>query len=186
MKKVSLIFILVMFAATSVFYYTSCKKIKDLTNIDVTYDLPKISFKYIPTLYKTGDVVLYSGSIQINLDSLLNHYGLSAGTITSVAFTQFSITITAPPNANFDWLTSASAIVSQNSNFQPSTVIATVGNPGSGAQTVILTTNNTNIVGYLNSNQFYLEVKATTTGTVPYQWIDMYLNGTLQMTIEPI
>ncbi len=186
MKKIKFLFLLVILVAPSLLYFYSCNKIKELAVIDVTYKLPKISFHYVPVLLKTGEVELYSGSIKINLDSLLNHYGLSAGTLESVAFSNFSITITAPSNANFDWLTSANALVSQNSSFQPNSIIATVENPGSGNKTVVLTTNNTNIVPYLNSTQFYLKVTATTTGTIPYEWIDMYLNSTLQLVIQPI
>jgi hypothetical protein len=186
MKKIGIITLLVIFAATFLTCYTSCKQVKDLANVDVTYKLPKISFQFVPVNLKTGEVVLYSGFIQINLDSLLSQYGLDAGVISSVAFSNFSLTITDPPEANFDWLTSATALVSPNSNFEPNTIVATATNTGSGSKTITLTTNNTNIVEYLNSTQFYLKVTAITTGTVPYEWINMYILGTLQMTISPI
>ncbi|MEI6454959.1 MAG: hypothetical protein WCO93_01625 [bacterium] len=186
MKKIRIITLLVIFAATFMTCYTSCKQIKDLANVDVTYDLPKISFQFVPTTLKTGEEVLYSGIIRINLDSLLSHYGLDAGTISSVSFSNFSLTISAPSEANFDWLTSAAAMVSPNNTFSPSTVVAAATNTGSGSKTITLTTNNTNIAEYLNSTEFYLKVTAVTNGTVPYEWINMYILGTLQMTISPI
>ena len=186
MKKVVIYSLLMIFAATSITCVTSCKQVKDLSKIDVTYDLPKISFQYVPVTLKSTEVILYQGMIQINLDSILNHYGLTAGIIESLAFSNFSLTITAPPEANFDWLTSAAALVSPNANFDPNTVVATASSPGSGSKTITLTTNNQNLVNYLHSTQFYLKVTAVTTGNIPYQWINMYIMGTLQMTISPI
>jgi len=186
MKKMVIFSLLVIFAATSIIYVTSCKKVKDLTTVDVTYDLPKISFQYVPATFKSTDVVLYQGMIQFNLDSILNHYGMTSGIIENIAFSNFSLTITAPPEANFDWLTSATALVSANETFEPATVVATATNPGAGSKTIIMTTNNQNIANYLHVAQFYIRVTAATTGNVPYQWINMYILGTLQMTISPI
>lgn len=185
--KTRTFFLLALIAAISFSFFTSCNKVKDLAKFDVTYNLPGVSFRYTPVTLKSGEVLLYSGTFNINLDSLLNAHGYSSGLIENTEFSYLSITITQPPEANFNWLHTGSVIVSQNSNFDPSSVVASVINDTTAAsKTIVLTLNNVNIRPYLNNTQFYFEVLAETNGAVPYEWIDMYLNSQLQMTISPL
>ncbi len=176
-----------LIAVTSFSFFSSCNKVKELASFDVTYNLPDISFRYTPVTLKSGEVLLYSGSYSINLDSLLTAHGYSKGLIETTEFSYLSITITQPPEANFNWLHTASVVVSQNSSFDPFSVIGTVTNDTTAAsKTIVLSLNNVNIRPYLNTAQFYFQVLAETNGPVPYEWIDMYIDSQLQLTINPI
>jgi len=186
MKTKNIVF-LSLVAALSFTFFSSCKKVKELASFDVTYNLPHIAFRYTPVTMKSGEAIIYSGSFNINLDSLLNAHGYSSGLIESTEFSYLGITITQPAEANFNWLHTTSVVVSQNSNFQPSSVVGTVTNDTTAnSQTIVLTLNNVNIRPYLNSTQFYYEILAETNGAVPYEWIDMYIDSQLKLTISPL
>ena len=167
-----------------VVFLLSCSKIKDLTSVDIKYNPPRTNFTYTPITLKSGEVILYNGFIRVNVDSLLNAHGVSSGTIENPVFTQFSITINAPVEANFGWLQSARAEVSNNTDFSSPVQIANVNNNGGTGKTLILTVINGNIP--FGSNGFYLRIYATLTGPVPYQWVQMYFDSELKMTLKAL
>jgi hypothetical protein len=183
--KTKTIFIFLI-AAVPLIFLTSCEKVKDLASVNVSYDLPDLYFQYVPAMYKDGEVILYSGALQVNLDSILNANGLSSGFVGATTFSQFSVTIEQPENANFGWLKSARAVVSQNSSFDPQAQIGSVVNSDPVAKTVTLTLNNVNIRPYLGTSNFYLTLYAELTGPVPYEWINMYASSQLRMVLEPL
>jgi len=84
--------ILFLIAALPVLHFSSCEKVKDLAAVDVVYTLPQMNFTYQPSLAKSGEVLMYSGAVHINLDSLLSKYGLDGGIIGNTVVTSFSIT----------------------------------------------------------------------------------------------
>ena len=182
--KTRLLLFFVAIGLTSVVLLSSCSKIKELTAVDITYQLPRTNFLYTPSKVKSGEEILYSAFVRINIDSLLSAYGLSSGTVENPAFTQFSISIDLPAEANFGWLTSVRAIVSDNANFLPEVQIGSAVNNGGTGRTVTLTVNNSNIP--FGNNGFYLRILGVLNGAVPYQWIGMYFNGTLKLTLQPI
>ncbi len=178
---------LCLLLAISLAFFSSCNKVKDLATFDVTYNLPSIPFTYTPVTLKSGEVILYSGSYSINLDSLLNAHGYSSGLIENTEFSYIGITITEPETANFNWLYTGSVVVSQTPTFDSSAVVGTVVNDTTtGSKSITLTMNNVNIRPYLNTSQFYFRILAQTNGPVPYSWIMMYINSQLKLTISPL
>ena len=185
MKK-QIVFILLILAAVPVVYLSSCSKIKEAAAVDVTYKLPRTSFTYTPTSLKASEIVLYTGVVYVNIDSIMKANGISSGSITNAAFTQFSLTLNTPPEANFSWLQSARVVVSQNSSFSPVVEIGNVVNSGGTGKTVTLTVNGANIQPYLSSTGFYIRIYATMTGTFPYSYVTMYMDGQLTISISPV
>jgi hypothetical protein len=182
--KTRLIFFVLAIGLIPLVLTTSCSKIKELTAVPVTYQLPRTNFLYTPSKVKSGEEILYSAFVRINIDSLLSAYGLSSGAVENPAFTQFSISIDLPAEANFGWMTSVRAIVSDNASFVPEVPMGSAVNNGGTGRTVILTVNNSNIP--FGNNGFYIQILATLNGAVPYQWIGMYFIGTLKLTLQPI
>ena len=164
-------------------FLPSCSKIKELTSVDISYTPPRTYFTYTPVTLKSGEELLYSAFVRVNVDSLLSANGISGGSMENPAFTQFSITITAPVEANFGWLQSARAEVANNSGFSSPVQIGSVNNNGGTGKTVSLTVNNNNIP--FGSNGFYIRIFATLNGAVPYSWIKMYIDSELKLTLVP-
>jgi len=169
-----------------ILFFSSCSKLKDLTAIDVSYKIPRQTFTYTPTTFKSGEQLLYSGQIEANLDSILNSYGFSSGVVGNTEFTQCSITIDQPDSVSFSWLQSARGEISLNAGFNPAQEVGTVTVTDPTAKTVNLTTNNTNIRPYLGSRTFYFRVFGTLNGPLPTAWVQMYLEGTLKLHLEPL
>lgn len=182
--KTKNLLILFMLAVVPVMFF-SCDKLKDLTAFNVTYKVPRLSFRYTPTAVKSGEVILCTEQVNLNVDSLLNA-NLPGGGLGTTTFSQFSITIQAPDTANFGWLQSARAVVSQDVNFTNTVQVGNVTNTDPLAKTVILTMNNDNIRPLLGTQGFYIRVYAMLNGPVPYNWIDMYIDSQLVLRVEPL
>ncbi len=165
---------------------TSCNKVKELTTVNVSMTMPRQHFTYSATNLKSGEVILFSERVAVNLDSLLNAYGLSSGVITSTSFTSLSVTIEQPLDATFSWLSSMRATVSANANFSPENQVGSVTNTNPNAKTVIVTMNNLDIRPYLTQPSFYLRIYAVLNGPLPALTVGMFLDGTVQLRIEPI
>ena len=183
--KTKALLALLAFAAIIMVSDNSCSTVKKYAAFDVTYNLPKASFKYPSGILKSGEVILYSGQNNINLDSLLMAHDIPSGWIASASFSQFSITITAPPEANFGWLQSARAIASSDAGFNPNVELGNVANNDSTAKTVNLTLNNLELQPYIHKTIFYYEVLGTLRYTPSFQ-ITMDLISQLKLHIEPL
>ncbi|MCX6287556.1 MAG: hypothetical protein NTY96_10620 [Bacteroidetes bacterium] len=179
---------LVILLAIPLIYLSSCSKVKELTAVDVSMKLPRHHFTYTATNLKSdsGEVILYSGHVTVNLDSVLNAYGLSSGIIQTTIFTYLAVTIEQPPDSTFHWLTSMRSTVSDNANFQPENLIGSVTNSNPTAKTVVVTLNNLNIRPYLTNPSFYVRVYAVLNGPLPAVTVGMFLDGTIQLHIEPL
>ena len=182
--KTRILLLFVAVGLTSVVFLLSCSKIKELTAVNVTYQMPRTNFLFTPTSLKSSEEILYSAFVRINVDSLLNAYGLSSGTVQNPEFTQFILTIDTPAEANFGWMQSVRAVVADNSGFSPETQIGSAVNNSGTGRSVTLTVNNSNIP--FGNNGFYLRIYATLSGPIPYDWLQMYFNSTLTLTLQPI
>jgi hypothetical protein len=184
--KTRILITILTIAVFPVLFFSSCSKLKDLTAIDVSYKIPRQTFIYTPTTLKSGEQLLYSGFITANLDSILSANGLSSGVVGNTIFTKCSITIVQPDSVTFGWLQSARGEISQNAGFIPFQEVGTVTNTDPLAKTVNLTLNNTNIRPYLGAKTFYFRIFGILNGPVPAEWVQMYVDGTLQMHLEPL
>jgi len=184
--KMRILFAILSIAVLPVLFLSSCSKLKDLTAIDVSYKIPRQTFTYTPTSFKSGEQLLYSGFITANLDSILSANGLSSGVVGNTMFTKCSITIAQPDTVTFGWLQSARGEISDNAGFTPAQEVGHVTNTDPLAKTVNLTLNNTNIRPYLGAKTFYFRIFGILNGPVPADWVQMYMDGTLQMHLEPL
>jgi hypothetical protein len=184
--KIVVLMAFIGFASLSMEYLTSCSTAKQYAAFDVTYDLPNVNFTYPSKMLKSGEVILYSGAININLDSILMAHNIPSGMITSIHFSQFDVTITDPPDANFAWLQSARAIASSEADFDPSAELGNVVNNDPTAKTVNLTMNGIELEQYLHNTSFYYQVLGVLNGPLPYNMVSMYLDSQLKLHIEPL
>jgi len=185
--KTRIYILLFIFPAISLLYLSSCQEAKNLAAFDVSMKLPRQHFTYAPTSLKTtNEVILYSGVVHINLDSVLNANGFSSGIIQNTYFTYLAVTIEQPPDSTFHWLNSMRATVADNQNFQPENQIGSVTNTDANAKTVIVTLNNVNIRPYLTQPGFYVRVYGSLNGPVPAITFGMYLDGSVQFRVEPL
>ncbi len=175
-----------MITTLAVMLTSSCGKIKELSAFDVSYTLPRTTFIYTPSTFKSGEQLLYSGYFNANLDSILNANGFSSGLISQATVTSCNITIVQPSDVTFSWLQTARAEVSPNPDFNPSELVATAQNIDPQNKTVNLTTYNTNIRPYLGNTAFYFRIYGVLNGPVPAEWVQMYVDGTLLMHLEPL
>ncbi len=179
-------FFILLIAVSAVMISSSCSKIKELSAFDVVYTLPRTTFTYNPEKFKSGEQLLYSGFYNANLDSILNANGFSSGLVGNTMLTSCSVTILEPSDITFSWLQSARAEVSANGFFSPSQQVGSVVNQDPLGKTVVLTMNNTNIRPYLNGQAFYFRIYGILNGPVPSDWVQMYIDGALQMHLEPL
>jgi len=185
--KAKIVFSLFMVVMVPLIFLSSCSNFKNLAAFDVAYTMPRTTFTFTPVPLKAGgEQLLYSGSVAANLDSIMNSHGVSSGIVGNTFFTKCSITIQSPSTLTFDWLQSARAEISLNPDFSPSQEVGSVTNTTPQAKTVVLVLNNTNIRPYLGSRFFYFRVFGVLNGTVPSQFVQMYMDGQLQMHIEPL
>lgn len=185
MKTRLYISVTIMFAM-SLILFTSCNKVKELTAVDVSMKIPTQHFTYSGTGLKTNEVILYSGIIRINLDSVCNYYGFSSGVIQNTYFTYLAVTIESPPDSTFNWLSSMRATVSNDASFTTENQVGSVTNTNPLAKTVVVTLNNVNIRPYLSTPSFYVRVYGVLNGPLPAATVGMYLNGNVQFRVEPI
>ena len=177
---------LLILIAVPLVYLTSCNKVKELTSVNVTMKMPRQHFTYSETKLKTGEVILYSGMVTVNLDSILNANGLPSGIIQTTTFTSLSVTINVPADSTFHWLSSMRAVISANQNFDPQNGIGNVTNTDPNAKTVFVTLNNLNIRPYLSQPSFYIRLYAVLNGPLPAVTVGMFLDGTVQLLIAPV
>jgi hypothetical protein len=173
-------------AITGFFFVQSCDTAKQYAAFDVNYNLPKTNFTYDGTKLKNGEVILYSGQVNINLDSLLMAHNVPTGWISSATFSQFEITIVSPPEATLDWLHSARAIVANSANFTPSAEIGSALVTNVAAKTLVLTMNNMELQPYIHNTSFYYQVLGVLNGPFPYDQVSMYLNSQVKVHVEPL
>ena len=154
--------------------------------MNITLKLPRTHFTYTEPALKSGEVVLYSGLITINLDSVLNAYGFSSGVIQNTYFTNLVVTIEQPPTATLGWLSSMAVTVSDNQTFQPETQIGNVTNTDPNANSVVVTMNNLNIRPYLTKPSFYFRLYGVISGQLPAATVGMFFDGSIQFRVEPL
>lgn len=180
MKTKSAILIILLGMGTLL---NSCSKVAEIASVNVQFRIPQTSFTYTPTLLKTGEVILYSGYVKVNIDSILNANGFPGGLISNPQITQFTIGINSPPQANFGWLQSARAVASTTQAFTVPIELASVVNNGGTGTTLNLTTNPTAFP--MTKTGCWFNLYGTLTGPIPYSYVGMYFTGILQLTVGP-
>ena len=185
MKTRSYISILIL-VAMPLLYFTSCNKIKSLTSFDVTVQMPREHFTYTGPELKAGEIILYSGKVTVNLDSILSANGFSSGSIQTTTITNLTITMESPPDSTFRWLGSARATVADNENFSPETQVASVTNSDPKAKTLNVTVNNVDIRPLLSNPGFWLRVYGVINGPLPALTVGMYIDGSIKLHVSPL
>ena len=184
--KFGLLLVVIAFSALILGVHSSCSDVKKYVAFDVTYNMPKVNFNYVPSKLKSGEVLLYSGKNTMNLDSMLMAHDIPTGWIQSASFSHLAITITAPEGATFSWLHSARAIASADSTFTPNVELGSVAVTDTTAKSLTLVLNNVELQPYIHRNVFYYEIRGTLNGTCPYNLVSMYLSGQLMLHVEPL
>lgn len=165
---------------------TSCETAKQYTAFDVDYTIPPTSFSYPTSILKSGEVILHSGQININLDSLLFAHNIPSGWIESAQYNQFELTITSPEGSNLGWLQSANVEVSDSASFTNSSIVASGVVTDSTSAKLQLTTNNVELQPYIHKSSFHYRVVGFLNGSLPYETINMMINSGVRIHVEPL
>lgn len=169
------------------FTFISCNNAKELTSFDVVYNFPNVYFTYSQNDLKSTQVILYTGKLTINFDSILGANHIPSGIISSAYLSKLAMIITAPPQATFNWLASVNVYGSSDSTFQQPILLGadTVNDPS--AKNINLVLNNVDLKPILYKYSYFVEVSATPSGQAPAaSSINMYLVSQIKLHIEPL
>jgi len=163
----------------------SCGDSGSLVQFDVTYNLPRVYFNYPSTSpIRSDELILYTGEAKINLDSILSVNKIPEGLIKSAYFSRFAMTITNPPEADFNWLQSAKVLVSKNSSIDPNAELAYIDTINPGSKILNMKVNDVNLISYMNDTTFYYQLRGTPSGVLPYPMVSMYIDLQVKLHIE--
>ena len=176
----------ILFLAILMIFLSSCDKVKDLTASDVNVNLPRQYFTFSGATLKSGEIILYSDYVYINLDSIMSANGISGGSLQNTLFTSLSVTMEQPADSTFHWMSSMRAVVAGNQNFDPEHEIGTAVNNDPASKTINVTLNNMNINQYLTQPSFWLRLYCTPNGPVPSYPIGMFMDGSVKLKITPL
>ena len=168
----------------SIPFFFSCGD-ESLIQFDVNYDLPRIYFNYPSSSFQKNEMIsLYTGEAKINLDSILSVNKIPEGFIKSAYLNRFILTLTDPPEANFDWLQSANVLVSANSSIDPGAEVAYIDTVNPGNRILTFKLRKVDMIPYMNDTTFYYQLSAAPSGVLPYPVVSMYLDLQIRLHIE--
>jgi hypothetical protein len=165
---------------------TACSTVKEAVTIEYTYNLPRTTFSYPPSILKSGEQVIYTGNYTVNLDSILHVNGLSSGFVGTTYFTKCTVTISLPENATFAWLQSSRIEISKTAAFDSIREVGYVTDVDPASRVLDYTMNRTDIRPYLGSGVFYIRLLATPRIKQPAAVAEMYIDGQLLMRLQPL
>jgi hypothetical protein len=185
--RFSLLILLCTTLTLSLFIGSSCNSIKKAAAFDVIYTFPKVHFSYVPQNKKLSEITLYTTKLTINFDSILGANHIPSGVIASAYLSRLALVITAPPEANFNWLQSVRMVGCIDSTFQQTTDLASNTSIDPGTRNLNLSLNPVDIKPLLFQNGYYLKILAVPSGQAPtFTSLDMYLDSQVKLHIEPL
>ena len=168
------------------FVVTSCNTAKQLLAFDVVYNCPKVYFSYAPGDQKLSEIVLYSGKLSIDLDSILNANYIPGGFIASAYLSKLALTITAPAQSNFSWLQSARLVGSIDSTFKQATELAGDTAVIPNIRSLNFALKPVDLKPILFKNSYWMKILGTPSGQTPPSSSSMYLDSQVKLHIEPL
>ena len=183
--KPTIAIILILFTSFAL-SFSSCEKIKDLASFDITYPLPNLRFSLDSTTYQPkAEMLLYRGSISINLDSIINTYELDG--IENAKFESIVLEIELPTTdrENFNWLTSVRMSVSANDTGDE-TVIAIKNDIPANLRTIEMETTQADIAPMVKQRSFNLRIYGSIAPPLPVQSMDVVLKSSIKLRVAPL
>ncbi len=184
--KRNFVFKTVLIAATFIAAFlviSSCDKVKDLAEFDISYPLPDARFtldsvNYLP---KT-EQLLVQQTMTLNVDSIIEKHDLDG--IGETQFEYIKLEVESPAWVNFSWLNSARVTVSTQGLSE--TQVAAVTSISPDGRSVDLQLSNTNVSSTISTGSFILRVYGDVTPPLPAASITLLLKSKIKMTVQPI
>ncbi len=196
MKNKTLLFAVLITTLPFLFLTQSCDKVKDEVNnvsaFDVSMNLPDQYFVLDSNDFKStkgivDEQIFSEFHISVNLDSIFEANGISAGLISDGEFTAITISLVNPAEGvNFDFVNSMRVTVSETSNFAEETLLASTGTIANGSTSITFNLETVNILSYLNKKDFYMRLYGDQNGPLPVNLLPMLLQSGITFTVEPL
>ena len=196
MKNKTLLFAVLLAALPFLFLTQSCDKVKDEVNktaaFDVSMNLPDQYFVLDSNDFKSTkgileEIVFTQFYISVNLDSIFEANGISAGHISDGEFTAITVSLENPvEGVNFDFVNSMRVTVSETSGFEEETLLASTGTIADGSTSVTFNLETVNILDYLNKKDFYMRLYGDQDSPLPANLLPMLLQSGIKFTVEPL
>lgn len=181
-KPIAIILILVSIFALS---FSSCEKVKDLASFDITYPLPKIRFSLDSATYQPKtEMLLYQGSISINLDSIIDAYKLDG--IENAKFESVVLEIELPTSdqANFNWLSSIR--MSVGATDMSETEIASLRDIPANLRVLEMETTGADITPIIKQKIFNYKIYGSIVPPLPVQSLELVLKSSIKLRVRPL
>ncbi len=196
MKNKTFLFALLAVALPFLFLTQSCDKVKDEANkvaaFDVSMDLPDQYFELDSNDFKSGkgllsEVVFDQFHFTVNLDSILQSYGVSSGLLSDGVFNSITLSIVNPSSGvSFDFVNSMRVAISETADFANESTLASTGEIADGATSVTFTLETLNITEYLNKSDFYIRIYGEQDGPLPVNLLPLLLQSGITFTVNPL
>ena len=177
---IAIILILVSF-----FSFSSCEKVKDLASFDIDIPLPTVRFSLDSTTYQPRtEMLLYKGSMALNLDSIINKYKLDG--IENAKFESVVLEIETPTSnkANFNWLTSIR--MSLTANDADETEIAFKNDIPGNLQILEMEPTRADIAPIIKQKSFNYKIYGSIEPPLPVQSLDLVLKSSIKLSVRPL
>lgn len=196
MKNKTLLFAVLVVALPFFFLTQSCDKVKDEVNnaaaFDVSMNLSDQYFVLDSNDFKSskallGEVVFEQFHFTVNLDSIFQANGISAGHISDGSFNSVTLSLVTPDaGVSFDFVNSMRVAISETSDFAHESTLASTGEIADGATSITFNLETLNIMEYLNKSNFYIRLYGDQDGPLPANLIPMLLSSGIMFTVEPL
>ena len=183
--KPTIAIFLILFSIFSL-SFSSCEKVKDLASFDITYPLPTLKFSLDSTTYQPRtEMLLYSGEVSINLDSIINIYKLDG--IEKANFESIVLEIELPDaiKANFNWLNSIRMSVSAN-DAGDETKIAFKNDIPANLRILEMEATHADITPLIKQRSFNLRIYGDIAPPLPVQSLDLMLKSSIKLRVAPL
>lgn len=162
---------------------SSCDKVKELAEFDISYNNPDIRFTidsldYLPK----SERLLVQQTLSVNIDSIIQKHELEG--IKNASFEQVRLEVESPPQVNFNWLNSARVTVSATGLTE--TQIAATGAFSPDGRAVDLELSNLQVLSFISAGPFTLRVYGDINPPLPANLIVLLLKTKIKMTVQPV
>lgn len=185
MKKINFLKAGIITLSFMAFLYigTSCEKVKDLAEFDISYTLPDAHFTidsvdYLPK----AEQLLVEEVMTLNVDSIIDKHDLDG--IGETQFEYVTLEVESPAWVTFSWLNSARVTVSAQGLSE--TQVAAVTSVSGDGRSVNLQLSNTNVSSTISTGSFVLRVYGDITPPLPAANIGLVLKSKIKMTVQPV
>lgn len=175
----------ILFTAILLISFASCEKVKELAKIDIVADIPPQTIVMQKAMKNGLAQQYYEFNVSVNLDSIQQAHNLSTFTLESGKVKEAMISITAPADFTYDFLTSSHLTLLTTGGTE--NLVAHTGNIASGSKTITYILDMADISQLIKAQSFhgrlYYDTEASLMPDTP---VINQLDFKIEFTINPL